>query len=81
MTYPFNFELIKFFIYLQKTLAVSYALEVLTDEKKRIEKALSKWDENHYPDARIIRDRYLRDLTKAIKLITNDRARNNTSKT
>ncbi len=47
---------------------MNYAIEVLEKEKQLIEKALSGWDLDKYPDARKERDRRLKDLKKAIEL-------------
>ena len=50
---------------------MNYAIETLQKESKRIKKALSAWDEKHYPEARKQRDKNLSDLTKAIQILQN----------
>lgn len=49
--------------------AMNYAVQLLEKEKEMLEKILSEWDETEYPEARKDRDKKLKDLNKALKLI------------
>ena len=49
---------------------MNYALEVLENEKRLLSEALTDWDIKQYPGARIIRESRLRQIDKAILLIS-----------
>jgi len=48
---------------------MSYAIEVLEKETAILEKCLSKWQEENYPEARKERNSRLKDLVKAIEFL------------
>ncbi|MFP4365495.1 MAG: hypothetical protein ACLFQA_00240 [Bacteroidales bacterium] len=48
---------------------MNYAIHILTNEKRYIEAALSKWEADHYPEARKDRDKKLREINEGIKSI------------
>lgn len=48
---------------------MDYALQILENERALIEKALSKWELNKYPEVRKDRDKKLESLNRAIEKI------------
>lgn len=48
---------------------MTHALDVLKLEKEQLEKCLSNWDCEQYPEAKEKRDRKLQSVNKAITLI------------
>jgi len=52
---------------------MSYAIEVLEEERKLLEKCLSKWDEENYPEARKERNEKLKNLVKAIEYLKSNK--------
>lgn len=52
---------------------MNYALEVLTKERALIEKALSEWHEQSYPEAKKDRNSKLKNLNKAINTLNRER--------
>lgn len=47
----------------------NYAIEILENEIRLLEKCLSEWDINRYPESRRIRDKRLKDLQNALDKI------------
>lgn len=45
---------------------MGYAIEILEKEKELLERCLSNWELNNYPEARKNRSNKLRDLKNAI---------------
>ena len=50
---------------------MKYSIEVLEKEKQLLEKCLSDWELNKYPEARKERLNKLTDLNNVIKLVNN----------
>ena len=48
---------------------MKYALEVLKKDKELLERCLSNWEINQYPEAKKERENKLEDLKNAIKLL------------
>jgi len=48
---------------------MNYAIKILEKEYELIEKCLSNWDLEKYPEARKERNDKLKDLTKAIEYL------------
>lgn len=46
--------------------SMTHALDILKTEKRQLEKCLSEWQSEQYPDAKEQRDRKLRSCEKAI---------------
>jgi len=49
---------------------MNYALELLEKEINVLQSILSKWEEDHYPEARKLRDIRLKSLLSAIEKLT-----------
>ena len=52
---------------------MNYAIEILEKEMQLLEKCLSKWDEENYPEARKERNDRLRNLVKAIEYLKSNK--------
>jgi hypothetical protein len=50
---------------------MNYAIKVLKEEKYRLVKALSTWDEEKYPEARKERANRLKEINEVLELIKN----------
>tara|TARA_R110000822_G_C14903786_1_gene449320 strand:- start:234 stop:386 length:153 start_codon:yes stop_codon:yes gene_type:complete len=48
---------------------MKYAIEVLKKDKELLERCLSNWEINQYPEAKKERLNKLQDLTDAIKIL------------
>lgn len=48
---------------------MNYAIRTLEAEQRTLEKILSTWEDNHYPEAKKIRDKRLKEVTKAIEIL------------
>lgn len=51
---------------------MKYAIRILEKEKQLVECALSDWDKQTYPEARELRERRLKELEKALKILSNE---------
>jgi hypothetical protein len=54
---------------------MKYAIEILKKEKDLISDALSKWEMEHYPEAKKARVDRLKQLNRAIEVIVRHEAR------
>lgn len=50
---------------------MSYAIQTLREEAALIEKSLSNWDIDHYPEAHKIRNARLKNLEESIEILKN----------
>tara|TARA_R110001606_G_scaffold240837_1_gene388863 strand:- start:576 stop:737 length:162 start_codon:yes stop_codon:yes gene_type:complete len=48
---------------------MNYAIQTLEDEKAIIEKCLSKWDKDHYPQAYADRNRKIKEINEALEIL------------
>jgi len=51
---------------------MNYALKILQDEKRLIQKCLEFWDKEKYKEPRKIREKRIREIDNAINLINTD---------
>lgn len=52
---------------------MNYAIQILEKERQLIGSCLSKWDLNHYPEAREDRNKKLKEITKAIEYLKSNK--------
>ncbi|MCB0445902.1 MAG: hypothetical protein KDD03_00015 [Gelidibacter sp.] len=51
---------------------MNYAIKILEDELSIIKKILLDWDADGYEQAKQLREKRLKDLTKAIEVLKNN---------
>lgn len=49
---------------------MEYVIRILTTEKNLLEKALEGWDDGHYPEAKKVRDKRLKEVNNAIEILS-----------
>lgn len=58
--------------YLSGLYSNNHAVRILVNQKTSLNKCLSEWDLDHYPDARRKREKMVKDIDNALQSIINE---------